>query len=336
MEIYTLFCVLILLSSTPFAVADSHSHYFFTTVTNDYTSDFPSYFTTKTIDDITLYWYDSENEIVERRVPWFKSTFATLLDASLNELKYQLAMQSYLESIMDYLNQTEGYHILQILEGCTVYGNGTIETVLSDHYDGKPFMSFNVETANWTADAPEARYFTEILNENTTTTEKIKNNLLNTCIPHIQELLLLGNSTFNRKAQPIVRVTHVPINNVSSRLYCRAYGHYPRDIAIVWYKNGQEISEEVMDRVTLPLPDLLYLTSLSFNITPLAGDIYTCKVSHSSSTVPVIQDWKVSDDSLHQTSGPSNGAVIAICLAVILLLVVVVFGAVSLGKSRRQ
>ncbi|XP_075042598.1 major histocompatibility complex class I-related protein 1-like [Mixophyes fleayi] len=336
MEIYTLFCVLILLSSTPFAVADSHSHYFFMTATNDSTSDFPSYFTTRTIDDITLYWYDSENAIVERRVPWFKSTFATLLEASLDQYRLQIGLQRFLKSIMVYLNQTEGYHILQRLEGCTDYGNGSIEAVFSYHYNGKPFMSFNVETANWTADVPEAQYFTETWNENTTTTEENKYILLNTCIPHIQELLLLGNSTFNRKAQPIVRVTQVPINNVSSRLYCRAYGHYPRDIAIVWYKNGQEILEEVMDRVTLPLPDLLYLTSLSFNITPLAGDIYTCKVSHSSSTVPVIQDWKVSDDPLHQTSGPSNGAVIAICLAVILLLVVVVFGAVSLGKSRRQ
>ncbi|XP_063794285.1 major histocompatibility complex class I-related gene protein-like isoform X2 [Pseudophryne corroboree] len=312
MEIYRVFGVLLLFLSTPYVFADSHSHYFFMTVTNDPTPDFPSYYTTRAIDDVTLYWYDSVNEIVECRVPWFKSTSATLLDESIR------------------------YHVLQVIEGCTAYENGTTETVASYHYDGNPFISFNMTTAKWIADSANAQYFAERWNKNTTVAEEIRNLLLNSCIPHIQELLLLGNCTFNRREQPVVRVTQHPITNGSSRLSCRAYGHYPKDIAMMWYRNGQKIAAEVMDRVTVPLPDLVYLTSLSLTITPLAGDSYTCEVSHSSRASPFLHDWKLSDDPPHHPSAPSNGAVIASCLAVILLLGIIVFGSVSLGKSRRQ
>ncbi|XP_069798962.1 major histocompatibility complex class I-related gene protein-like [Dendropsophus ebraccatus] len=319
-------CLLIL--SAPFAFAGFHTHYFYWTVTNDETSDFPFYTMTRRLDDVTLFWFDSDNEVIERRVPWFKSPHATLLDTSINFYSQQRFRQNLLYNISYDLNDTESYHVLQGLQGCTLYDNGTVQAVLSYRHDGKPFMSLNVETATWTAETPEAERYAEDGNSDTL---RSRQNWLNICIAHIPDLLSLGNSTFSRKELSVIKVTWIPLDNGGVRLYCRAYGHYPKDIYIMWYKNGEQISEEILERLTLPYPDLTYLTSLSLNVTSTADGVYTCKVSHSSMTANYTQDLRISGDFVNLSNTSSNpliGAVIAICLAVILIAVLIAFGSV--------
>ncbi|XP_069798961.1 major histocompatibility complex class I-related gene protein-like [Dendropsophus ebraccatus] len=322
-----------------FSCAGFHTHYFYWTVTNDETSDFPLYTMTRRLDDVTLFWYDSDNEVIERRVPWFKSPNATLLDTSITFYHQQQDMQRFLDTFLDDLNHTNGYHILQKLKGCTLYDNGTVQASFGYHYDGKPFMTFNVETARWTADTPEAEEIAITFNSNMTILIQNQQILLHTCIPHITELLALGTCTFNRKKLSVIKVTQIPIDNGGVRLYCRAYGHYPKDIYIMWYKDGKQISEEILERLTLPYPDLTYLTSLSLNVTSTANGVYTCKVSHSSMTANYTQDLRISGDFNTLSSASSTlsiGAVIAICLAVILVIVTVVIGSVVVSKWRRH
>ncbi|KAM5146921.1 major histocompatibility complex class I-related gene protein-like [Mantella aurantiaca] len=334
---YLLCASLILLLSYVIAYTDKHTHYFFITVTDDSTYGYPTYYTTRSIDDITLYWYDSINQVVERRVPWFRSTYVTLLDASLNQLMIQRSQQRLFQIFKNYLNDTEGFHVLQRILGCMVYDDGTINTVFSYRYDGRPFLSFNVEMANWIAVDKRAESLAEIFNQNKTFGEQNRKILMNNCVPHIAELLSLGNCTFNRREQPVVRVTQTPITNSTSRLNCRAYGHYPKNISMTWYKNGEPVPESLMERVTLPFPDITYLTWLSMNITPKDHDIYTCSVGHSSMLLPFREYWSKTEESTEpKSSGISKGAIIAICLAVILLVVLIVFGSVSIGKSRSQ
>ncbi|XP_075115428.1 major histocompatibility complex class I-related protein 1-like [Leptodactylus fuscus] len=334
--------VSLLLSCLGFVFAGIHSHYFYVTTVIDFTSDIPtmpSYIMTRTLDDITLLRYDSDNEVVERKVPWFRSPFSTLLDASLNYYAAQRSDQVLLKSISNSLNHMEGFHVLQRLQGCAHYDNGTVHVINSYRYDGKPFMDFNVETAKFTAEIPEAEKYVQRFNTNATVLERLRNILVNTCIPHITELLSLGNCTFNRKEAPVVIMKHIPTDNGGVRLYCRAYGHYPKDISIMWYKNGQPISEEAMERLTLPLLDLTYLTSLSFNVSSVEDDVYTCKVSHSSMAKNFTQNLKISGDSEDLSISPSGlsmGGLIAICLAITLIVAVAVFGLVSFAKSRRQ
>ncbi|KAG8548265.1 hypothetical protein GDO81_025913 [Engystomops pustulosus] len=234
---------------------------------------------------------------------------------------------------------TEGFHVLQIIEGCALYDNGTIQATLSYHYDGKAFMSMNMEAAHFTAETPGAQELARSFNSNKTVLQNIHHVLVNTCLPHITELLELGKCTFNRREEPVIRVTQIPMDDVGLRLSCRAYGHYPKDIFMMWYKNGEEIPEEMMERVTLPLPDITYLTSSSLNVTSGAGDTYSCKVGHSSMRDNVTHHIRISGDSESPSSSPSNpsmGAVIAVCLAIVLAVVIIVCGLVSFSQSRRQ
>ncbi|XP_069602455.1 major histocompatibility complex class I-related gene protein-like isoform X2 [Ranitomeya imitator] len=330
---------LLSLGNCTFSRKGDHSHYFYDTVTTDFTSNMTSYTMRRTLDDVTLMWYNGDDEVVERRVPWYKSPYATLLDASVQFYYIQIIMQRLLHNISYHTNHTEGFHILQVLEGCSLYDNGTVQASFIYRYDGKPFMHFNVESARFIAETPDAERFAQRFNSNKTVLQEIRHILVNTCIPHITDLLSLGNCTFSRKEVPIVKVTQIPVDNGTFVVHCRAYGHYPKDIFIIWYKNGQQISEDMLERTTLPLLDLTYLTSLSFIVTSIGDDVYTCRVNHSSMLRDFTQDWRISGDFgdlSSAPSGPSVGSVIAICLAVILIIIMIVFCSVSFAISRRQ
>ncbi|XP_077342814.1 major histocompatibility complex class I-related protein 1-like [Lithobates pipiens] len=334
-------------SSTFFSYTVSHSHFFFTTITNtnitnNFTSSYPDYYVTRSIDDITLLRYDSVNEVIERRVPWFKSTYSTLLFDSINQLRMQESLQNILQIVMNHLNDTEGFHVLQVLQGCVLYENFSNDTIFSYHYDGEPFLTFNVEEATWIPEDPKVQDFADILNMNDTVTHDTKNVLVHECIPHISKLLSLGKCTFNRREQPVVAVTQMPIQNTIYRLLCRAYGHYPKDISMMWYKNGEPVSESLMDRVTLPFPDITYLTQLSMNITLLDNEVYTCIVTHSSMMSPLTARLSGDSSDLSNNnndnnvggSGISIGGIIGISLATTVLVVSVVFGSVWWAKNK--
>ncbi|XP_068105481.1 major histocompatibility complex class I-related gene protein-like [Hyperolius riggenbachi] len=321
---------LILYLSPPIAIADSHSHYFFTTATNDTTYGSPYYFSSGFLDDIMLYWYDSDDEVLERRVPWFQSTFATLLQKSMDEHHFQQVMQRFLQTVWIHANDTEEFPVLQRMEGCTSYDDGSIKTVFGYHYNGSPFLSFSVDDGNWTAEVEQAQRFADFYNGNENLTEQTRNTLLNTCIPHIAELLSLGNCTLSRQETPVMTMTRICMNS-TCELSCKAYGHYPKNINMTWYRNGEEIPESDMDRVTLPYPDLTYLTLLSLPISPIDDDVYTCVVSHVSMTLPYMGDWRMSE-VLEGRRGFTDGVVIAICLSVILLVTVIIFSSVSVSR----
>ncbi|XP_073404829.1 major histocompatibility complex class I-related gene protein-like isoform X2 [Dendrobates tinctorius] len=310
-----------------------------TMISDDPTSDFPSFTETRTLDDVILLWYDSDDEVIERRVPWYKSLNQTLWVASHNFYLQQKDMQETLHNIQNYHRHIKGYHILQWLEGCTLSDNGTAQALCHIHYDGKLFMYFNTNTVRWAAESPSDEEFVEKFNFNKTILEQNQYILVNMCIPHITRLLSLGNCTFNRKEAPVVKVTQIPVDNGTLRVHCRAYGHYPKDISIMWYKNGQHISEEMMERTTLPLLDLTFLTSLSLNVTSMADEVYTCRVNHSSMRQDFTQDWRLPTDSDNSSSDPPSlpiWAVIAICLTAILIIAVIAFGSVSFVFKRSQ
>ncbi|XP_071980788.1 major histocompatibility complex class I-related gene protein-like [Engystomops pustulosus] len=330
----------VLLLTWSITSAGLHTHYFYVTVTSEPTYDLPLYSMTRALDDITLMRYDSDREVVEPKVSWFQSPFSSFLNASWFFNKVQKNAQTLLLTISRSLGQTEGFHVLQVLAGCSLHQNGSVRGTFTYHYDGKPFMYMDMEAAHFIAETPGAEKFAKRFNSNSTILQGIRHNLVNTCIPHITELLSLGNCTFYRREEPVIRVTQIPMDDVGLRLSCRAYGHYPKDIFMMWYKNGEEIPEEMMERVTLPLPDITYLTSSSLNVTSGAGDTYSCKVGHSSMRDNVTHQIRISgEDASAAPSSPSIGAVTAICLAIVLIIVIIVFSiriAEDLDLCRRR
>ncbi|KAM4641167.1 major histocompatibility complex class I-related gene protein-like [Discoglossus pictus] len=311
----------------------SHTHMFLSTVTNKDDPNFPSYFASHELDNVTLYWYDSQVEILEIRAPWFKKINSSMRYFNFHHFFENMLMKSYLNGVMNHLGETEGYHILQNLEICTLHDDGTVNVVANDAYDGDHFTIFNMDTAKWTAVIPKAESLVEILNFNQTVNENFRTYIQERCVKQMSQLLVAGNAVLNRKDKPVVRITNQTISKDSMILHCRAYDHYPMDISMTWKRNGQQIEEKDLHSMTLPLPNHNYLSSISVNVTVNAGDTYTCKVIHSSLENPLTVEW---NSHPPPRDGLSIGIVIAICLAIILVLSITVFGLVTWSKKRSE
>ncbi|KAM4641168.1 major histocompatibility complex class I-related gene protein-like [Discoglossus pictus] len=333
MERYLSTSLVLTLISTHLASAVTHSHQYLTTVTNTSDDGFPLYFQTRELDDFTLIWYDSLTQLLEVRVSWFKSPNMTLGMLNQNLMNNQRIVQGLLDIIMYHLNQTNEYHTLQKRQECILHDNGTIEAVFSYAYDGESLLSFSMDKANFTAHSPAADFLVNIINANRTVTDMLWNTLTEKCISHIEELLIYGNELFNQKEEPVVRLYHRSITNESILLDCRAFGHYPKEIVMTFYRNGKQVPEEELHKITLPLPNQTYLSSLSVNITHIQGDIYTCNVTHSSLEMSIIQKIETSKPSNPQNSYDPTGAVIAICISISLLVSLIVFSCVAWQKT---
>ncbi|XP_073454001.1 zinc-alpha-2-glycoprotein-like [Aquarana catesbeiana] len=315
-----------------------HKHVFFTTVLSKPLPGLPLYSRCRVLDDVTLYCYDSHTWFLDIRAPWFKNSGVNLWRINLHEISSQLTMQRYLQSITNRLNFSQEYDILQKKEGCTLYDNGTVEGFLSEAYNGKLFAHFDIETVVWETETPEAQIFVETLNSNRTVNEDVKKEFMDTCMSNIEWLKSLRNCTLGKKEKPTVRVTGRSISSDIVMLSCKAYGHYPKDISLKWWRNGQQLPEEEIQRLTLPFPDQTYLSLSTLNITPINEDLYTCEVNHSSLEVVVRQHWQPVQQTLHSlsqdTDGLSFGIVIVLSLTAVLLLSITVLGLVALDKNR--
>ncbi|XP_053545156.1 major histocompatibility complex class I-related gene protein-like [Bombina bombina] len=201
------------------------------------------------------------------------------------------------------------------------------------------FLKFDLETGNYSSEIEGYQEVANQLNSDRRLNKIIMYELKVLCPKALNLSLHYGNHTIHRKEKPVLRVKDTMEANSTTVLHCRAYGHYPAGISMTWDRNGQQVIEEEVERLTLPLPDQTYVSFLSVNVTPMAGDIYTCKVTHSSLQTPLTFQWEVSglseDDSSHYRGDISSGAVIAISLAVVLLVSVTFFSFVIWESNRR-
>ncbi|KAM4696210.1 major histocompatibility complex class I-related gene protein-like [Rhinophrynus dorsalis] len=227
---------------------------------------------------------------------------------------------------------------IQYVHGCTIFSNGSTQVSFQIALDGIEFLRFDVETGNFSTEIEGAQEMVNQLNANRTLNQ-MRSDQLNLCLGLLHRLLEFGNQTINRKEVPVVQVTQKLVIYDIMTLRCSVIGHYPREVSVMWDRNGHQIPERELVRRTLPLPDHTYLSFLSVDISPVTEDIFTCQVTHSSMASPLMLKWMRSrqsqDFSSSSSGGLSSGAVIAVCLAVVLLVSVLVFGFLLCDKERR-
>ena len=74
-------------------------------------------------------------------------------------------------------------------------------------------------------------------------------------------------------------------------LSCRAYGFYPRPIAISWMKDGMVRDQETQWGGVVPNSDGTYYASAAIDVLPEDGDKYRCRVEHASLPQPGLFSW---------------------------------------------
>ncbi|XP_041091332.1 DLA class II histocompatibility antigen, DR-1 beta chain-like [Polyodon spathula] len=104
---------------------------------------------------------------------------------------------------------------------------------------------------------------------------------------------LYRGGTTDREIPPAVRVrTMKPFSSQhQTMLVCNAFGFYPREIKVIWLRNGVEMTADVSSSELLSDGDWTYQIHSYLELIPQSGDSYTCRVEHSSLTEAIEVQW---------------------------------------------
>ncbi|XP_058028317.1 rano class II histocompatibility antigen, A beta chain-like isoform X3 [Ahaetulla prasina] len=106
--------------------------------------------------------------------------------------------------------------------------------------------------------------------------------------------VLQGGPMIGRRAKPSVTISLTKMDPTSPNtiLLCTATGFYPVEIEVQWLKNGQPEKEGVAFGEELQNGDWTYQLQVMLETQPQRGDVYTCKVEHTSLEAPITVQWE--------------------------------------------
>ncbi|XP_049988257.1 HLA class II histocompatibility antigen, DO beta chain-like, partial [Alexandromys fortis] len=99
--------------------------------------------------------------------------------------------------------------------------------------------------------------------------------------------------TVGRNVPPEVTVSpeRTPLLQQHKLLLCSVTGFYPGDINVRWFRNGQEQRSGVMSTGLVRNGDWTFQKTVTLEMTPELGDVYSCLVEHPSLQSPVSVEW---------------------------------------------
>ncbi|KFV08760.1 Class I histocompatibility antigen, F10 alpha chain, partial [Tauraco erythrolophus] len=179
-----------------------------------------------------------------------------------------------------------GAQTLQEMYGCDLLEDGGTKGYYRIAYDRKDVITTMTFTAadkaaqvtkrNWEKDGAEA--------------ERMKHYLENTCIEWLRKFVSYGRAVLERKEPPTVRVSGKEADGILT-LSCRAYGFYPRRIAVSWLKDGEVRDQETERGSVAPNSDGTFYTWASIEARPEERSKYRCRVEHASLPEPGLYAW---------------------------------------------
>ncbi|KAL7829966.1 hypothetical protein SRHO_G00310930 [Serrasalmus rhombeus] len=270
--------------------------------------DLPDYMERVTVDDVTMFYYDSSMNAVVPCPEWLNTTEGQerWKDINLIAVHNRYRMASYLQSTMQQFNLTGpslDVNVYQAYSRCDVYPNGTHKAVLMHAFNGKDFLTFDIDRKTYIASVSQAVVYKRQKEEDPVLLENVASFYKKTCYERLSMFL---------QHAPGVRVKEVPEVHLfektkagSKVLTCHVTGFYPRDVQVEWVGAGlQSVDEEMID--VLPNGDGTYQTRRSV-IRPEENPeehTYSCMVHHSSVAGDITKTW-VTDERCSPAVGIS-------------------------------
>ncbi|NXP94730.1 HA1F protein, partial [Passerina amoena] len=135
-----------------------------------------------------------------------------------------------LETLQERYNQSGGLHTIQRLYGCDLLSDGSVRGSRWVGYDGRDFLSFDLEFGRLVA-ADSAAEITRRRWEQEEVAEAQMNYLKHICPEWLRKYVRYGQEELERKEPPDVHVSGREEHGTLI-LSCHAYGFYPNTIAV--------------------------------------------------------------------------------------------------------
>ncbi|KAF7669716.1 hypothetical protein LDENG_00147130 [Lucifuga dentata] len=159
---------------------------------------------------------------------------------------------------------------------------------LEQYFFNKVFiLQYNSTLKKWTAYTEKAQKVAEALNKNPSYVKQMIKNT-NTCkslIPVYYPLVA--------PVEPYVKLRSTEAASIKhpAMLICSVYNFYPKQIRVIWLRNGKEMTSDVTSTEELSNGNWFYQIHSHLEYTPISGEKISCMVEHASLTKPKLYDW---------------------------------------------
>ncbi|XP_072513957.1 class I histocompatibility antigen, F10 alpha chain-like isoform X2 [Salminus brasiliensis] len=180
-------------------------------------------------------------------------------------------------------------NIYQASGCCSLYPDGTYRALVTHAFNGKDFLSVDIERKTFVAAVPQAVMYKTLRERDSVTIEEIVAYYRTRCLDRLNIL----------KQAPGVHIRKVPEVRIfekqkadSITVTCHVTGFYPRVVQVVWLgPDLQPVDEGVTD--VLPNEDGTYQTRKSVIVPEedVGEHTYSCVVLHSSVPDNITRVW---------------------------------------------
>ncbi|XP_042311552.1 H-2 class I histocompatibility antigen, Q9 alpha chain-like isoform X1 [Sceloporus undulatus] len=283
---------LLLLGGPPTQAAQgssSHSLRHFCTSVSEPGQGLPQFISVGYVDDQVICQYDSNSRRVRRRVAWMEKADAQYWDAQTQIMRGKEAeFRGDMVTLKKRYNQSEGFHTWQEMSSCELRKDGSKGGHLQYAYDGRDFISLDLETLTWTAADVPAQTTKKEWEAEPAIAESSKVYLEEDCIEWLQKFLDYGKEMLLRIQPPVGKVTCQAVGDGQEVFICQAHGFYPKEIEATWRKGEEILEHETFRRNIAPNSDGTYHIWLSIEIDPKERNLYRCHVDHASLPEPLV------------------------------------------------
>ncbi|XP_042311553.1 H-2 class I histocompatibility antigen, Q9 alpha chain-like isoform X2 [Sceloporus undulatus] len=193
---------LLLLGGPPTQAAQgssSHSLRHFCTSVSEPGQGLPQFISVGYVDDQVICQYDSNSRRVRRRVAWMEKADAQYWDAQTQIMRGKEAeFRGDMVTLKKRYNQSEGFHTWQEMSSCELRKDGSKGGHLQYAYDGRDFISLDLETLTWTAADVPAQTTKKEWEAEPAIAESSKVYLEEDCIEWLQKFLDYGKEMLLR------------------------------------------------------------------------------------------------------------------------------------------
>ncbi|KAL0973414.1 hypothetical protein UPYG_G00203270 [Umbra pygmaea] len=247
------------------------------------------------VDDVIVYYYNSSAEQDAVMPEWMNHPEGIELWREMNQnLKYnRFVMESAVKITSEYFNHSHG-HIYQAHGQCGWRSDGSIDAFMSHAYDGKDFVSFNVQTRSWTAAASHGVFYKRKRENNLEDLVRLVIHYESGCIRWLEKLLQFSVKVRESKVPEGVLFERVARDSSEVEVTCHVTGFYPRAVQVEWLgPEGLPLVEGVISGEVLPNGDGSYQMRKSLTVPQGVQNTqsYSCLVLHSSRTGNFTLTW---------------------------------------------
>ncbi|NWR82171.1 HA1F protein, partial [Centropus unirufus] len=184
-------------------------------------------------------------------------------------------------------NQSGGEWVrtYQWMYGCDLLADGSTKGYSQEAFNGKDFISFDMDTMTFTAADARAVPSKRAWEKDGLEAERWKHYLNGTCIEWLKKYVSYGRAVLERKELPTVRVSAKETPEFLT-LRCRVYGFYPRPIVVNWLKDSEVMDSDTLWSGIVPNSDGTFYAAANIDVRPEEKDRYQCRVEHTSLAQP--------------------------------------------------